>query len=138
MSPGVKLAIFRPTITGKTMRQRRHFSRVLFNARATLSGDAQSSPCEVLDLSLKGALVRVADSRAWSPESSCRLELALDPEQEVSIRMSAKVAHREGQVIGLHCVTIDLDSITHLRRLVELNLGDDSVLQREVSALTSQ
>jgi hypothetical protein len=120
------------------MQQRRHFSRVLFNARATLSGDTHASPCEVLDLSLKGALVRVADSQDWSPEASCRLELALDGGPQANICMSAQVAHREGQVIGLHCVAIDLDSITHLRRLVELNLGDDSVLQREVSALSSE
>ena len=120
------------------MEQRRHFSRVLFNARATLSGKAHASPCEVLDLSLKGALVRVADGQAWPPEAGCALELALDSGHQANIRMDAKVAHREGQVIGLHCVGIDLDSITHLRRLVELNLGDDAVLQREVSALTAE
>lgn len=120
------------------MQQRRHFSRVLFNARATLSGDGQISPCDVLDLSLKGALVRVADSQAWPPTSRCELELALDPEQQAMIRISGQVAHREGPVIGLHCVAIDLDSITHLRRLVELNLGDDTQLQREISALTAE
>lgn len=120
------------------MEQRRHFSRVLFKARATLSDNANAVPCEVLDLSLKGALVRVADAPAWRPESTCRLDLALDSGQEVSIRIDAQVAHREGQVIGLHCVAIDLDSITHLRRLVELNLGDDAVLQRELSALNAE
>lgn len=120
------------------MEQRRHFSRVLFKARATLRGNANAAPCEVLDLSLKGALVRVTDNQPWPPESTCTLELALDGGQQVTIRMDAKVAHREGAVIGLHCVAIDLDSITHLRRLVELNLGDDALLQREVSALTTE
>ena len=118
------------------MEQRRHFSRVLFKATATLSENARSTPCEVLDLSLKGALVRVADFQPWPPGLNCVLELALDPGHQAVIRMNGQVAHHDGKVVGLHCVDIDLDSITHLRRLVELNLGDDAILQREVSALT--
>jgi PilZ domain len=120
------------------MEQRRHFSRVLFKAKATLSGDAQAHPCEVLDLSLKGALVRVSASEHWRPEMVCVLALELDTEQEAVIRMDCQVAHREGTVIGLHCVEIDLDSITHLRRLLELNVGDETVLQRELSALSAE
>ena len=38
---------------------------------------------------------------------------------------------------GLHCLAIDIDSVTHLRRLVELNLGDPALLEREVSALVA-
>lgn len=120
------------------MQQRRHFSRVLFNATATLRGAGVASPCQVLDLSLKGALLRLADSQDWPPAARCTLELGLDGGPQANIRMDAQVAHREGSVIGLHCVAIDLDSITHLRRLVELNLGDDALLQREVSALTTE
>jgi hypothetical protein len=35
----------------------------------------------------------------------------------------------------LRCENIDIDSITHLRRLVDLNAGDASLLDREFSAL---
>ena len=41
----------------------------------------------------------------------------------------------EGGKIGLQCESIDLDSITHLRRLVELNAGDPALLDRELSSL---
>ena len=37
--------------------------------------------------------------------------------------------------LGFVCRHIDLDSISHLRRLVELNLGDESLLERELAAL---
>jgi hypothetical protein len=120
------------------MEQRRHFSRVLFSAKARLSAGSETHPCEVLDLSLKGALVRVAKSEHWTPARDCRLELELDAEQQAVIAMQARVSHRQGDVVGLHCIEIDLDSITHLRRLVELNVGDESVLQRELSALTTE
>lgn len=128
------------TSTGVPMEQRRHFSRVLFKAKASLRADAQSpsQPCEVLDLSLKGALVKVASGEQWLPEQACLLELELDAEHRARIRMASRISHRQGQVIGLHCVEIDLDSITHLRRLVELNVGDDAILQRELSALSAE
>ena len=120
------------------MEQRRHFSRVLFNAKATLSAQAISHACDVLDLSLKGALVRVAASEHWTPELRCKLALTLDAGHHAVINMDCKVAHRDGNIIGLTCVEIDLDSITHLRRLVELNVGDEALLQRDLNALTTE
>jgi hypothetical protein len=32
---------------------------------------------------------------------------------------------------------MEIDSITHLRRLVELNLGDEALLERELEQLLS-
>jgi len=119
------------------MEQRRHFSRVLFKAKASLSAGATTHPCEVLDLSLKGALVRVAASEHWTPALDCDLELDLDNDRQAIIRMAAQVTHRDGTVVGLRCREIDLDSITHLRRLIELNVGDESLLQRDLNALSS-
>jgi hypothetical protein len=49
--------------------------------------------------------------------------------------MDVTVAHCESEHVGFHCDHIDIDSITHLRRLVELNLGDPELLERELSAL---
>jgi hypothetical protein len=46
-------------------------------------------------------------------------------------------SHTRGQNAGLLCLDIDIDSVTHLRRLVELNLGDSDLLERELSALIS-
>jgi hypothetical protein len=46
---------------------------------------------------------------------------------------SCRGSHRP----ALLCHSIDIDSVTHLRRLVELNLGNADLLQRELSALVS-
>lgn len=120
------------------MPQRRHFSRILFNADARLIDGKAAHPCELLDVSLKGALVRLPAGEVWTPAQACRLELTLGATREVVIRMDCQVAHREDRVLGLHCLSIDLDSITHLRRLVELNVGDEAHLQRELSALSPE
>ncbi|MCX8018285.1 MAG: PilZ domain-containing protein, partial [Rhodocyclaceae bacterium] len=66
----------------------------------------------------------------------CQLRLPLGPEATIS--MSATIAHLAGRHVGLHCDSIDLDSVTHLRRLVELNAGDASLLERELAALVHE
>jgi len=42
-----------------------------------------------------------------------------------------ELKHVEGDHLGFKCQYIDLDSVTHLKRLVELNLGDPEMLERE-------
>ncbi|MEI8326172.1 MAG: PilZ domain-containing protein, partial [Betaproteobacteria bacterium] len=51
------------------------------------------------------------------------------------IIMKGVVAHLDGPRIGLECQHIDVDSLTNLRRLVELNLGDASLVDRELAHL---
>lgn len=120
------------------MEQRRHFSRVLFSASATLDHEGQQTVCEVSDLSLKGALLRPPADVKLPAGVKCRLTLHLGNDGDQTIRMEGLIAHHHSTLLGLHCTSIDLDSITHLRRLVELNRGDETDLQRELSALTAE
>lgn len=118
-----------------TNEDRRHFSRILFDtpARLLIGGDAL--PVHVHDLSLKGAMIRFASQPGWANGTSCTLELILN-EGETLIRMDMEVAYRQQDCIGLVCREIDLDSMIHLRRLVELNLGDETLLDRDLAALS--
>jgi hypothetical protein len=54
---------------------------------------------------------------------------------EVLIAMAGELAHVEGRHAGVLCRSIDLESITHLRRLIEVNLGDAAATERELKAL---
>lgn len=110
----------------------RNFSRILFNAPATLLVERLELPCEVLDLSLRGALLRSPTPLAIGVRAELALTLGSD---DARIVMSGDIAHIERDHIGLHCVQIDVDSITHLRRLLELNLENPALLERELSAL---
>ncbi|HJW25702.1 MAG TPA: PilZ domain-containing protein [Rhodocyclaceae bacterium] len=115
--------------------ERRQFTRIQFrtNARLRLS-DAQAD-VEVVDLSLKGALVRPKNELLAVIGDEGTLEISLG-QSDADIRMEVTIVHRKNDQFGLACREIDLDSITHLRRLVELNIGDESILNRELSALT--
>ena len=117
--------------------ERRHFFRVVFCAPATLTVGEYQAECRVLDVSLKGALVTAADSVAGQPGDACILKIELAP-PDVVVCMDGRIAHREGERIGIHCIEIDLDSIEHLRRLIELHLASDDLLQRELAALVAE
>ncbi len=54
---------------------------------------------------------------------------------ELVIAMAGELAHVEGAHAGVLCRSIDIESITHLRRLIEVNLGDPAASERELKAL---
>lgn len=112
---------------------RRRFWRAAFQAEVQLVDAAGAMPAELVDISLKGALVNVPAQWRGKVGSAARLELRLADDREISMAMV--VSHVEGAHVGLRCIDIDLDSITHLRRLVELNAGDPALLDRELAAL---
>ncbi|HTN52457.1 MAG TPA: PilZ domain-containing protein [Anaeromyxobacter sp.] len=116
---------------------RRQFTRIQFHRPAILTIADASLSCRVLDVSLKGALLLAPTTSRPQSGQECSLEIQLDPHEAV-IRMEGVVAHVEGPAVGVRCTGIDLDSIAHLRRLVELNLGDEDLLHRELAALISQ
>jgi len=115
--------------------QRRRYSRIRFRGSATFQAGLGQWPCSVLDLSLRGALVTVAVPEI-SIGTSCLLELRLD--DDVCVRMEGHVAHHYDSQVGIACDETDLDSISHLRRLLALNLGDTSLLDREFSTLLAE
>jgi hypothetical protein len=118
-----------------TAADRRHFWRASFHAPAQLALPDGVRKAELLDISLKGALVELGSGSGAALDQRCELRLTLG-EGDEAIVMQTTVAHvRGGRWIGLRCDAIDLDSITHLRRLVQLNAGDPALLERELSAL---
>ncbi len=116
--------------------ERRHFSRIAFAGPAQLVTVEQRLPVQVLDLSLKGALLLLPESSDVEPGALCLLDLPLAP-HEGRITMAAQLAHVNGDRAGLLCLGIDLESITHLRRVIELNLGDATLAERDLKALVA-
>lgn len=113
---------------------RRHFHRIPFATRAILEDARGAHEVALLDLSLRGALIALPKD-VPAPAEGQRGSLAVPLSTEARIVMEVSVARLRGDQVGLHCEHIDLESVQHLRRLVELNLGDEALLQRELSAL---
>jgi len=119
--------------------ERRHFHRVQFAASAVLSQRNHRQIVEVLDLSLKGVLLDGVNIEEFDLDQAVQLSLVLT--DSVEIHMDLRCTHREPSSFannlkcGFRCDGFDVESVSHLRRLVELNLGDSSVLDRELSEL---
>lgn len=113
---------------------RRRFSRVPFNGRVEITAKQGVYKTELLDVSLNGVLVNRPDRFDPDPDETMNINIH-GPEDAYTISMEVKIGHIERSILGFQCVTIDIDSITELRRLVELNLGDSSLLNRELAEL---
>ncbi len=116
-------------------RENRRFSRIPFDTRTTIVGPERSWESHLIDISLKGALV--GQPQDWRGVHGDRfiLEIELGDNADVVISMDVQAVHIEKGQIGCECLDIDVDSISHLRRLLELNLGNADLLERELSAL---
>lgn len=122
-----------PPASDQTDRQQRRFTRIPFEVPVTLRCAENSWESELVDISLHGALIKSPPRLQATTEQQYQLSIHLDGGHEIC--MDVVVAHQEDNELGLRCVDIDVDSITHLRRLIELNLGEPELLERELSAL---
>lgn len=112
---------------------RRRFKRIAFDARTELSQGPNRWSVQLLDLSLKGLLIQRPEP--WGGDASQSFAADIHLGNNADVRMEVQLAHDDHGQLGFVCVHIDLASIEHLRRLIELNLGDPEELERELGAL---
>ena len=114
--------------------ERRNFNRVVFSTQAELSTATKTWKTEVLDLSLKGALLDAPEDFVLDPAALYDLNFNLEG-LDKAINMQGKICHANEEFLGFQCELIDIDSVTELRRLIELNLSDEALLHRDIAAL---
>ena len=115
------------------MSERRRFVRIEFHAKTELTQGPFTWPVKLLDLSLKGLLIEKPKPWLGNAEKTFMGDIHLS--NEVEVKMEVRLTHDDHGHLGFVCEHIDLDSIAHLRRLVELNLADHDELEREFAAL---
>ncbi len=116
--------------------QRRSFQRIPFDAETHVSQGDKQWPVELLDISLNGILFKQPSDWRINPGQPLTIRISLADNS--SIIMETRLVHSTTSQVGCHCIHIDLDSITLLKRLVELNVGSDDFLERELSALLEE
>ncbi len=114
--------------------EKRHFTRFKIDGSTVVHYLDKKFPAELLDISLKGALFTKPTEIQLPINSTCDIQINLEG-SDVVINMSGHITHRLETQVGICCDHIDLDSITHLKRLVELNLGEELLLERELHEL---
>ena len=116
------------------MIERRRFFRVVFSTPAQLCQAEQCWSTRLLDLSLQAALIETRDD--WPAETSGHFQLSFClADSDIRITMEVEPSHVGKKNLGLYCHHIDIDSASHLKRLIELNVGNADMLQRELAHL---
>lgn len=118
--------------------EKRRFQRIPFDAIAMIGTEPAISGM-LQDISLKGALIALSKGdKMPSKDSFC--VVTIKPNQsDFSIQLDTQVAYvnPDTHTFGVNITKLELDSATHLRRLIEINLGDEMALQRELNNLIS-
>ncbi len=114
--------------------EKRRFSRISFDADVLISKDNQEWRTSLLDISLNGLLVNTPAKWEGLQGENFHAEVIF-PGSGSLIHIEASVAHNNEGRTGLQVNSIDVESVGHLRRLIELNLGDEDLLNRELEAL---
>lgn len=114
---------------------KRRFSRIAFDTEVHLVSAERDWYSNLIDISLKGMLITIPKNWNGKVGDSYLAELIMG-DKETVIRMEVSVTHVTKTTAGFLCEYIDLDSISHLRRLIELNIGDPEILNRELTELS--
>ncbi|HEX8589173.1 PilZ domain-containing protein [Pseudomonas sp.] len=112
---------------------RRRFKRIAFDAKTELSQGDRTWAVQLIDLSLKGLLIEKPSP--WEGDPTARFMVDIQLQAGIDVVMEVRLTHDDHNHLGFVCDNIELDSVTHLRRLIELNIADHDELERELGAL---
>ncbi|MFT6778356.1 MAG: hypothetical protein ACJAV1_002295 [Paraglaciecola sp.] len=111
--------------------ERRHYHRVGFHGSAMLSSGDVTTSVEILDICLAGALLKLSSE----VQNMNQFVLKVTLSDEVSFEMSGSLESRDDGSTALHRDLNQLENDYYLRRLLELNLGDPELVERDVKTL---
>lgn len=114
--------------------EKRQFQRVQFEAPVQLEQGQLQWQSEMVDVSLKGILVK-DDGTMFDQQQLVSICLTLS--EDAAITMQAAWSHNNNGAHGFRWQQVDIESMIHLRRLLELNSVDGDLLERELGLLSN-
>lgn len=119
--------------------ERRRFHRFPFNAECyLLVREGESLACELLDLSINGALIAVSVGLDEPTVLDGELRLVLRgtiQDDPIQLHPVIKAVRVEPGRVACRFIGMDADSFAGLKNLVAENLGDIALLDRELTQL---
>ena len=117
------------------MTERRRFSRIIYQVPALIEQENLAMQATIQDLSLHGLLLKVEDAKPL--DSLLPVEVGFSfIQSEQMMQLSAGIVSIAGNEIRLKISNIDIESISQLKRFIELNVGNNELLNRELEHLS--
>ncbi|MHC4269964.1 MAG: PilZ domain-containing protein [Planctomycetota bacterium] len=105
------------------MDEKRYFSRISFKVHSQIEFNDKIYEGELLDLSLRGALLNFKEQIPIKKNDSCTLIIHLHS-SDIKLIFEAELAHIHENNLGFKFLNEDVSTMTHLRNLLSLNIGD--------------
>ena len=112
----------------------RKFYRADFKTHGYILSNEEKIPFELCNISLKGILVIAEENELLNKGEAYDLRIKL-ASSDIEILTTSVLVHEEGNKKGFFFREIDLDSMIHLRRLLELNTPTEGEIEKELSFL---
>ncbi len=105
------------------MDEKRYFSRINFSAKSQVEVNDKVYDGELLDISLRGALLRFKDQVPLQKNDKCTIMINLHS-SDIKLIFDAVLVHIHHYNLGFRFISEDVGTMTHLRNLLSLNVGD--------------
>ncbi len=113
--------------------ERRRFTRIPLIKDVTLYSGMEALSSQILDLSLKGALLCCPENHELKIGELYRLSIPI--ENSPAIIMNIEVIHTNNETFGAEWTQIDMDSFAVLKRTIELNTKEEENLRKDIKTL---
>ncbi len=116
------------------MPENRRFSRIGFKINCNFKTKTSDYSCRVINLSLKGLLAEIDEDFNPDDLKAGIIEISLI-NSDIKISFESRLAHLDGKLAGFIFVRTDVESITHLRSILEANTGNPNKIESELQFL---
>ncbi len=112
----------------------RRFSRVEYGESCVVEYGSVSVTSHLRNISLRGALVELGNGMGCRKGDRCRLLFHLG-NPDYLMQFGGEFVHVRGRLTGIRFVEADLNTMFHLRNLLEAITGNTDQLMREIDLL---
>ena len=117
------------------MKARRKFTRVECNMNVLVQIDnVMFLEANILNISLKGAFFKFADYCVFKKGDKWDLKFKL-PNFDFNLQFEIEVTHSHNHLVGVKFVHMDIETMQHLRSLIEGRISNPEEIERELELL---
>ena len=114
---------------------KRRFTRIGCKMKALVQLDnLLIVEANILNISLKGALFELDDHCVFQNGDKWQLKFKL-PDSDIGLQFKTEVIHSQKKMVGVKFVHIDIDTMIHLRSLMEGRTSNPEQVERELALL---
>ncbi|MFT6924898.1 MAG: hypothetical protein ACJAZP_000468 [Psychromonas sp.] len=111
------------------MKEKREFPRIHHIGYCILSregvADLETWQSDILDINAQGASIECPDNWPGMQDDNVRMTLILEG-VDIELKLSGIIVHQQLGVLGIQFLTVNLDNLIHLQRIVELDIAEQT------------